>query len=471
MNGTNLVAAPEHQAIPLAVWILAIVLMAAMLAAALWLPNPFLMVALPLAIPLVYVAFRLPIAVCLLFIIFSFFRIHEAFPVLDPLRIPQLLALGSFAVLLWHTLISRQLETYWCREHTLFAVFFLFVALGALLATDRASAMGMLTGSYVKIAVMVLAVSWLVRTEKDFSLAIWSILIAGALIAGVAIFNRLNGIGLVEGTRVTIGRNIGSMIGDPNDLALVLTFPLSFALAQLLFSQSGRLLRFLALLGFLAVVWAILCTQSRGGLLGILAVSGTLAWRKIENKTLVISAGVIMIPILLVAAGISDRASGGASEEGVGESAMGRIYAWHAAFNMALAHPLTGVGMDNFYANYYFYSPHWDGKNHAVHSTWFQILAETGFVGFLIFCALVIAIFRCVLRSLALLKGTSGTNTIRYSSLIVSGNALLSGLTGFCISGTFLTQGFIWPLYILLGLSIALNRAVHRTLKQETLHV
>ncbi len=47
---------------------------------------------------------------------------------------------------------------------------------------------------------------------------------------------------------------------------------------------------------------------------------------------------------LIVLAGISDRASGGAAEEGVDESAMGRIYAWQAAINMAIANPFTGVG-------------------------------------------------------------------------------------------------------------------------------
>ena len=51
----------------------------------------------------------------------------------------------------------------------------------------------------------------------------------------------------------------------------------------------------------------------------------------------------------------------------------GGFYAWEAAVGMAIDRPLTGVGLDNFYYNYYFYSPHWDGLNHAVHSTWFGV--------------------------------------------------------------------------------------------------
>ena len=42
--------------------------------------------------------------------------------------------------------------------------------------------------------------------------------------------------------------------------------------------------------------------------------------------------------------------------------------------------------------------------------------------------------------------------------LFCSAQSVLSGLAGFMASGTFLTQGFTWPLYILLALSIAVQQ-------------
>jgi hypothetical protein len=36
--------------------------------------------------------------------------------------------------------------------------------------------------------------------------------------------------------------------------------------------------------------------------------------------------------------------------------------------------------------------------------------------------------------------------------------ALVAGIASFCISGTFLTQGFTWPVYILLALTTATAR-------------
>ncbi len=445
--------------------ILMLVLMATGIA---WLPNPWLALGIPLLIPAALTALRFPFLVCLLFILFSFFRIHEAFPQLNPLRIPQLLALASLVVLGWHIGISKKIDPFWTKELTVFSLFFGFVVIGVFLATDRGSAMATLTGSYSKIAIMLFAVAWLLRSPKDFALVSWAVIFAGIAIAGVAISNKLAGIGLVEGTRVTIGRDIGSMIGDPNDLALVLTFPLSFAASQILTPGQSNWVRLLGIVAYGIVVWAILCTQSRGGLLGIIAVTGILVWRQSTNKVLVISLGVVALTVLVAAAGISDRASGGAAESGIDESAMGRIYAWQAAFNMAMAHPFTGVGLDNFYANYYFYSPHWDGKNHAVHSTWFQVLAETGFLGFILFLVLVVTAFRCVQRSLSLLENFKDSSV---QQLRIAGNALYSGLVGFCVSGTFLTQGFIWPFYILLGLSIALHKTIQHHTVGEIPHV
>ncbi len=428
-------------------------------------PHPLMLLVLPLCVLAVWLSIRFPFLICLAFIVFSFFRIHEAFPVLLPLRIPQLLALGSLAVLGWHLFIAKSMSVYWSPNLTLFLVFFALVSVGALLATDRTSAIAAITGSYSKIMVMVFAIAWLTRSADDFNKAGLIFAIAGALIAAVAIYNKLNGIGLVEGTRVTIGRDIGSMIGDPNDLSLVLTFPLSFALGFIVTPGYTGWRKFFFILIYLCIAWAIIATQSRGGLLGMVAVTGITVWRRSKNKVAVIAMGIVAMSLLMVIAGISDRSSGGAAEEGIDESAMGRLYAWEAAVRMALSRPLNGVGIDNFYANYYFFSSHWDGKNHAVHSTWFQIIAETGFLGFILFVLLVKRTFGMMLTCLR--KIDTHIKTLPHSANM-AGQALFSGLVGFCVSGTFLTQGFIWPFYILFALAIALERYLQQNLSSQT---
>ena len=152
-------------------------------------------------------------------------------------------------------------------------------------------------------------------------------------------------------------------------------------------------------------------------------------------------------------AGISGRASGGAAEVGIDESAMGRIYAWQAAFRMAVEHPLTGVGINNFYANYFFYSPHWDGLNHAVHSTWFGVLAETGFLGLIIFLTAMAMLIR---TSILNLNHIEQHRAVVSPAIYATAQAVCAGLLGTVVSATFLTQSFTWPIYILAALVVAL---------------
>lgn len=297
------------------------------------------------------------------------------------------------------------------------------VIIGIVFASSRDIAITVFKNTYWKIIIMTLAITWLITKPAQLAQMSKAIIFAGLLIGLVALQNAANGIDLVEGTRVSIGRSIGSVLGDPNDLALVLMFPLAFTVSQLMEKRSPKHLRLFALVTCLVLFFAIIETQSRGGgLLGSLSVFAYFAFKHIKSKTLVLVLGAVAAIVLYAFAGISGRESGGAAEDGIDASAMGRLYAWEAAFKMALHHPLTGVGLDNFYFNYYFYSPHWDGINHAVHSTWFGVLAETGgFVGLAVFITLIVSLIRTSLHSISLLTPTSDY------TLSVGANAVLSG--------------------------------------------
>jgi len=428
------------------------------LAAAYAVPEPAVLLAIALVPVAAIVAFRQPFLLCLLFILFTFFRLHEAFPVLNPLRLPQLLALGSLAVL-GGLVVFRRIEIAWSPELKLFSWFFGIITLGVVTATGRDLAIQAWTDNFVKIAIMVFAIATLARAPRDFALAARAFVAAGMAVAIVAISNRLGGIGLVEGTRVTVGRDIGSVLGDPNDLSLVLLFPLSFAVALVVTWRTGLMSRIFGVLGSGTVIWAILCTQSRGGLLGIVAVFGALAARRVKSKALLLGGGALVLIVLFTVAGVSGRSSGGAAEAGIDESSMGRLEAWKAAFRMAMARPLTGVGLKNYSANFFFYSDYWEGFAKAVHSTWFSVLSEGGWIAFFLFIALVVRTTRSALRS-ADLSSPAATGEAYQPAVHAMAQALVAGIAGFVVSGTFLTQGFTWPVYILLALSVAVARRV-----------
>ncbi len=416
-------------------------------------PHPIVLLLIGLAPFALWGVVSFSFYVVLGFVIFSFFRIHEVFPVLEPFKLPQLLALGALFVIFLRLTIVQNLKPFWCTQFTFLMSFFLLITVALPFSANVSVAMNSWTGTYSKIILMTFVIAWMMRKESHFVSASRLYLIAGACVGIVALINKANGIGLVEGTRVTIGRDVGSLLGDPNDLALVLLYPMAFAISTFFERSLFKLERYLGLIVFCILFFALLATQSRGGLLGFIAVAGIFAYSKIKSKIVLISGSAIGLSILFIVAGISDRASGGAAEAGIDESAMGRLYAWEAAWNMALDNPVFGVGISNFYHNYFFYSTHWDGMNHAVHSTWFGVLAESGFLGLVLFVSLIVSTFWTSWKMLKSPKLATLSPGMR-----VAINAAPAGVVGFIISGTFLTQGFIWPIYLQVALVIALKR-------------
>jgi len=416
-----------------------------------------LFILIPIAIGLIpifiYIIILRSYWICILFIAFSFFRLHEVFPMLYPLKIPQLLALSMF-FLLSIDLIFKRISPYWTKEMAYFCVFFLLVTIGMVLSSNFDASFKSWSGTFIKIFLTFFALCWLVNSPRSYKAMIRTIILCGLLVSFVTLYNKFNNIGLVEGTRVTIGRDIGSLLGDPNDLALVLLFPFSFAMSIYSTSHQRFWRKFAGLITCSILVSAIIATQSRGGLLGVITVISFFMYSKAKSKVLVIFTSLFGIIILSFLAGLSERSSGGSHEEGIDESAMGRLYAWKAAIKMAFDNPLFGVGISGFYYNYYFYIDKWTGKNYVVHSTWFGVLAETGFLGLIIFAMCIYHAFRTTSHSITLLEKNTYDNQLALATLAY---ALKAGLIGFCISGTFLTQGFLWPFYILYSLSISLN--------------
>ena len=434
----------------------------------LWLvvPNPILILALGLLPFILIIVFQLPFLMVLLFVIFSFFRIHEVIPQLYNFKIPLLLSLASLASMGWNVFIKKEVTLWWRPELNALLAFYALVTIGVMMASNIPIALQYYSNIYVKIIIMSFAVLWLINREQDFSFTAKAIVLAGCIVAIKALSNKANGIGLVEETRVTIGRTFGSALGDPNDLSLVLMFPMAFAVGFLIVRGNTLSTRCFGLVATGLLFSAVLATQSRGGLLGVMAVFGLYAYRRFQNKILFFAGGIIAAAILYSVAGISSRSSGGAAEEGIDASAMGRLYAWEAAAKMATDNPLTGVGIDNFYSNYFFYSPHWDGLNHAVHSTWFGVLAETGVLGFIVFTTLIVMLCKTALRTLNVIEQEG-----EYFSPMIktTAEALLTGLLGTLTAGTFLTFGFSWPIYILGAMTISLAHwTQHVIAKKDT---
>lgn len=417
---------------------------------------------------------RSPAIPVLLFTALSFFRLHEAYPPLKPLHLIFVAGVVTLLYAIWQIFLTRRIKPYWSRELTLLALFFGLITLGLVMPFDRDTSTTYWQQVYIKIVLMVPLIAWFLRSETDYNWLSRIVVVSGILLALRVAYNKFHGLSLVEGTRVTIGRltnatdddpnspyshmvsmQDASILSDPNDLALILMFPLGFAAGLLLF-RSSRLNTLLGIVGVVLIIAAITFTQSRGALLGILAMLGVVGLRLIRSKILLGAIGLAAFAALFFAMGIANRSSGGIADmqnnRGIDQSAEHRLLAWQAGFNMAVDNPLFGVGIANFPNAFYEYTPVWINKAMAPHSTWFEVLGQSGFLGLAVFLTMLGTVIVSALRSDYVIRHSNAPPLMKGVSL-----AVVASLAAFCIAGSFLTQGFTWPIYILLALTVSLR--------------
>jgi probable O-glycosylation ligase (exosortase A-associated) len=128
------------------------------------------------------------------------------------------------------------------------------------------------------------------------------------------------------------------------------------------------------------------------------------------------------------------------------ESAMGRLYFWNVAVDMAWHEPL-GVGVQNFNAVFDMYDPS-QGREHgsrrSVHNSHLQVLTEAGMMGFVTWALLLIGALTAALRSRRRARANSSPDKNLYLSVAEGTTAALAA---FIVGGTFTAiawNDFVW---------------------------
>ena len=165
--------------------------------------NTIAAAALPLGLLL---CIRAPLPICVMFVAFSFFRLHEAYPFLAGLNIPLALGMLMFAALGLHVFIFKSMEPFLTPELTRVLILFAIVLFGVVFAQDRTIAWNYVINIYWKVILMTFAIAWLARSDWDYNFIGRALVVSGMAIAAVTIYNKIYGISLVEGTRVSIAR-------------------------------------------------------------------------------------------------------------------------------------------------------------------------------------------------------------------------------------------------------------------------
>lgn len=387
-----------------------------------------------------------PFATMLGFIAVLTIRPAELMPALEPLMLGKLTMAGAILYAVLTRFVKRDLSIAKSGMNPYMLWLTVGVAVSTALSTERQVSLIMFTDVFVKIVVLYLLILNLTDTVRRAIALQVALATFSGFIGAYTIYSKLTSEVLVEGTRAA---GVG-MLGDPNDTALTLLLVTPFLIAAVLETRGVRRAPFVVLLGF--TLGGIIATQSRGGLLGLVAGAVVLVRQRTRSRAVLLGISVVLALGLAIVAGVAERK--GLDTGRLDESAEGRLVAWKAAFRMLSDHPLFGVGFEAFSFQFMNFatSSTMELKPMAAHNSYVLPLAEVGLFGSIPFFVLLgisaKLAFGFMQRAPAAAPGLE--------------RALLQGYAGnlvaVLVSSFFLSQTWMWFIYILLGQAAAMAR-------------
>lgn len=273
--------------------------------------------------------------------------------------------------------------------------------------------------------------------------------------------------GLLDGlkTLATAGKHViggvsGSMLNDRNHLAVALVVALPIAYYLYLYSQN-RFVRwgFLCVFGLLAL--AVMGSKSRGGFLALSVVG---VWLIMTSRRKILT---FLIVGLLGAAFLtyspeqwSDRIST-IQRVDQDESFMARVVAWKISSAVALGNPIFGGGFHAVQTQYvwdtfrmsqgllgFVDTPVPEPTARAAHSIYFEIMGDTGFVGFFIFLTIL---FHAIYSRFAIKRMVNRLGP-QYIWARDMADMLMLSIIAYMAGGAGVSLGYLEAIYIVIML-------------------
>lgn len=234
----------------------------------------------------------------------------------------------------------------------------------------------------IKIQLMIFVAMMVINSPERIRALVWVIALS------IAFYGVKGGIfTILHGGVYRVQGPPGTFIAGNNELGLgmAMTVPLLYFLAR---DIRHRWLRPAMYAVTVLTALAAIGTQSRGALVGM-AVMGVMFWYKSRQKfTVAILGGLaVLLIVQIMPQEWYDRMNTINTYE-KDRSAMGRVNAWWMAFNLA-SDRFLGGGFETFQREMFaLYAP--DPTNvRDVHSIYFELLGEHGYVGLSLFLILM----------------------------------------------------------------------------------
>lgn len=334
----------------------------------------------------------------------------------------------------------------------------------------------------VKLWMIALVAANALRTRQQlrFFLFFWLACYAFYPVRG-ALFNYY-----VYGEKL-FGRAIWNYIfSNPNDLGAYCILQLSMALGLNALEAKGPV-RLGTRLGIVVLPMLILLTKSRGAFLGFAVFLLFALWgQRRRGRAIGITVAVASVLIFVAPDNVLDRVFalkkieetgnvGAADEEG---SARQRYEIWRVSRQIIRDHPIAGVGLGAYpnthalVARQARFDPTARGRRDN-HSTYLNVAAETGFIGFFIWAGTYLAVFIAIEETRRKLKKTRpATAQAVYAMEIGTLGFLIAAIFGSMAHVSFLVLHVItmWSLVEMMKREVAASATARRTQAMQLMH-
>lgn len=257
------------------------------------------------------------------------------------------------------------------------ALYVIWAALSTFVTPNPSVALAGFNESLLKAVILFFLIYHLTRDR----FTVWAI--KTTIVAAIACMGVISYIFYMNGFTET-GRIIGfGLFGNSNDVGACMVIMIAFAMTPFL-RPSDLASKMIAAVPITIGLVVLKLSQSRGAILALLAMASVYLFMKLKRKlmalTLIASIGIVGLGAMKF---LIHRDEG--DLEGSSENRMAFVI---AGARMALYHPVFGVGFNQFPENYDAYTPSFEGGEYGLrtaHSTWVLALAESGFMGLVLF--------------------------------------------------------------------------------------
>ncbi|MCU1385825.1 MAG: putative O-antigen polymerase, partial [Acidobacteria bacterium] len=317
------------------------------------------------------------------------------------------------------------------------------------------------TDIYVKIILIFGLMMSTITTPRRIRQMTWVMMVASGYIASRAVFDYVRGVNLVEGDRVRGA--VGGMFENPNDLALNLVTFLAPTLFILVSDRKPSRRLFAAALA-VAMLAAIVCTKSRSGFLGLVAMGAVVMYYMAKVKPALIGgvllAGLMALPVMPSSFWNRMDSIMNAEEDPTGSRAA-RLRLIDQGVQVFMDNPLTGIGAGQF-QNYN--APGVVEKWRVTHNVWLQVGAELGIFGLATFAFLVLRAYTANFAAMRMLRRPRtprpGDTDLQLTdeerrTMDLNAKGMFAAIVGWTVCALFASVAFNWTFYYVLALAVS----------------